>query len=149
MTNQLDIENRSHDAQAGFTLLETIVAVAILAMAMMPLLTLQSQLASHTVRLEIQADRIQAKAVAKEYLLFVNPLVSPVGSQTLGGGWKLSWTSQPLAPAVPARFGIGLSSRYVTQTFLINATLVRNNNTSLTISRHALGILEIAPFRSG
>ena len=133
---------------AGFSMLETIAALAILAMALIPLLSLQSQLASGAARLERQAELNRATEVAYTYLALVNPMLAPEGKQNLGDGWQVSWISSPLGAPQPARFGIGRSSRYLSQPFQIDALLVSASGRETVIHRRAQGVYELTPFTS-
>ncbi len=134
------------DGEAGFSMLETIAALAILSMALIPILSLQSQLASGTARLDRQATRIRAIEVAESYLSIIDPYVTPEGSLNLGADWQMNWRSSTINTAQRARYGVGISSRYQSQLFLIDAQLISPSGRELALQRQAIGVLETAPF---
>lgn len=135
--------------QAGFSTLEAIVALAILATAMLPLLTLQSQLTNAATRMEHQADLVEARTVAITYLSLVNPIEQTSGDIQIGGGWVLDWQAAPIEDASRARFGNGLSSRYMVQPFQVAAVLRHASGRTATLDTITLGIDEEQPFSQG
>lgn len=148
LKNQLPVDHVPNRSEAGFSMLETIAALAILSMALVPLLSLQSQLASGSARLERQAELVRATDVAETYLSLVNPSLTPEGVLDLGGNWQVSWQSEPMGPPERARFGIGLSSRYLSQPFRLEARLIHASGREFDMERMVLGIQESAPFAS-
>jgi len=136
------------NSEAGFSLLETIAALAILSMALVPLLALQFQLASGAAKLERQSELSRAMSVARVILSTTNPAVEPQGRRELGGGWQVSWTSEPLGSPLPARYGLGISSRYRSQVFRMDAELADQENRETSISLQLLGWVETAPYGS-
>ena len=136
-------------AQAGFSTLEAIVALAILATGMLPLLTLQSQLTQSAARMEHQADIVQARNVAVTYLSLVNPADAPTGEEALGGGWKLSWQSYAIEAPRRARYGIGLSSRYIVQPIRLVGSLRHVSGRQVEIETSVLSIEEQFPYAQG
>jgi general secretion pathway protein I len=83
--------------QRGFTLLEAIVAVAILGMAIMPLLAFISQSALE-LRLAGEANvRNLAYQNVLSFIETVNPMDIPNGEADIGT-YHVNWTSQPAVP---------------------------------------------------
>lgn len=136
------------DSESGFSLLETIAALAILSMALVPLLALQFQLASGATSLERQSELSRATSVARVMLSTTNPAVEPQGRRDLGGGWQVTWASEPLGSPLPARYGLGISSRYRSQVFRVDAELADQDNRKIPISLQLLGWVETAPYGS-
>lgn len=134
------------DSEAGFSLLETIAALAILSMALVPLLALQFQLASGAARLEQQSELSRAVSVARVMLSTTNPAIEPEGRRDLGGGWQVSWTSQPVGPPEVARYGLGVSSRHRMQVFRVTADVVDEDSRTSALVLQTLGWVETAPF---
>lgn len=87
---------RRHDA--GFSLIEALVALAIAAMALAAVFTLQRQLAEgeqrHTRTLQLVTLQKNALALTRD----LNPTAEPTGAVQLAGGQTVRWTSQPLTP---------------------------------------------------
>lgn len=81
----------------GFTLLEAIVALAILAAAGMALFAAMSQ----SLQMVQRAQRARAADAALRNALAwsegINPMEAPRGEQALGD-WELRWTSDPVEP---------------------------------------------------
>lgn len=146
---ETDRRVRTPADQAGFSTLEAIVALAILATAMLPLLTLQSQLTNAATRMEHQADLVEARAVAIAYLSLVDPVEQTAGDIQIGGGWVLDWQAVPIEDARRARFGNGLSSRYMVQPIQVGAVLQHASGRTAMLDTITLGIDEQLPFSQG
>lgn len=83
---------------AGFSLIEALVALAIAAMALAAIFALQRQLAEgeqrHTRTLALVVLQKNALALTRD----LNPTAEPTGALRLAGGQTVRWTSQPLTP---------------------------------------------------
>jgi Tfp pilus assembly protein PilV len=84
------------DARAGFSVIEALVAVAVMAIALVPLLTLQSQVTrqytrERAIRAEIE-DQRNALAVLRD----VNAMRVTTGEMAIGGGHTMAWRTEPL-----------------------------------------------------
>ncbi|MEH6488020.1 type II secretion system protein [Hyphomonas oceanitis] len=134
------------DREAGFSLLETIAALAILSMAMVPLLALQFQLASGAAKLERQSELSRATSVARVTLSSLDIAGEPTGYRDLGAGWQLTWTSEPLGTQQPARYGLGIATRYRSQIYRVSANLVDRSNRATPLSLNVLGVVETTPY---
>lgn len=84
------------NTRAGFSIMETLVSVALLSIAIIPLYTLQQTLAQSAARLQETTERVEAQESAIAYLETLDIYASPEG-QTELGEWTLSWTSQVIA----------------------------------------------------
>lgn len=98
--------------ETGFSTLEVIAAVAIIAVALVPIAALQVQLARTQARLvEIQTDSTDVRN-ALALLRDINPMLTPTGQRRLDDQTNLIWTSAPassLRPSVnPAGFEVQL-----------------------------------------
>ena len=82
--------------EAGFSLIEALVALAIAAMALAAVFALQRQLAEgeqrHARTLQLVALQKNALALTRD----LNPTAEPTGAIRLAGGQTVRWTSQPL-----------------------------------------------------
>jgi prepilin-type N-terminal cleavage/methylation domain-containing protein len=81
--------------RSGFSLIEALVALAVAAMALLAIFSLQQQLAEgerrHTRTLELVALQRNALALTQD----LNPTAEPRGSLRLAGGQTMSWTTEP------------------------------------------------------
>jgi len=131
--------------EQGFTTLEALVAITLLAIALVPLLSFQSQVVNGSVRLEARADRFIAQASAYEYLSTIDYGSLPEGEMEIGGGWILSWVAKPDSPLTPVRYGAGLSSRYAYQPVIVEAELAKSGIETFAFRRQELVIAEQLP----
>ena len=85
--------------RSGFSLIEALVALAIAAMCLLALLTLQRQLtrAEHRYEQALAGVALQRDALA--LLRDLNPTERPLGQLPLGQGRRLSCVAQPLTEA--------------------------------------------------
>ncbi|UPT61159.1 MAG: hypothetical protein M0D54_11890 [Hyphomonadaceae bacterium JAD_PAG50586_4] len=84
---------------AGFTTLEVIAAIAIIAIALVPIMTLQGELARHQARLTQVQDRATATHNSLALLRDINPMATPAGQRRLDERTILTWTSVAISPA--------------------------------------------------
>lgn len=83
--------------ETGFSTLEVIAAVAIIAIALVPIATLQIQLARSQSRLAETHAETTAVQNALAMLREVNPMTNPTGQRNLGGQTILTWSSAPVS----------------------------------------------------
>lgn len=98
--------------EAGFSTLEVIAAVAIVAIALLPIAALQTQLARSQGRLaEAHAETTSAQS-ALALLRDINPMLTPTGERRLDDRTTLVWTSAPASDLrrsiTPAGFEVQL-----------------------------------------
>ena len=84
--------------QTGFSTLEVIAAVAIIAVALVPIAALQSQLARNQARLAAMQEETSAVQNAMTLLREINPMLTPQGERRLDDRTALTWTSAPASP---------------------------------------------------
>lgn len=80
----------------GLSTLEAIVAVAVLAIAMTPLLAFQTQIARTHARYLSAYERVTLERSAFAVLRELNPMQRPSGEVDLGAGARLRWSSRAL-----------------------------------------------------
>lgn len=81
----------------GFSVLEALFAVAILAIAIAPILAVQTQATREMGRLEKARVQASAEQNALALLKEINPMAEPEGAREIGGGQVLSWRATPLS----------------------------------------------------
>ena len=85
----------------GFSVMETLVAVALLAIAILPLYAFQQTLADTAARLQTASALLDAQESALAVLQTIDPIAEPQGEMDLGE-WRLSWESRELVSEQPA-----------------------------------------------
>jgi hypothetical protein len=127
--------------------MEAIVAVAILGMASVPLLVLQSQNARSVIRLENSASRIAAERVSIDYLSIVDVAAAQAGDLDIGGGWILSWRAEPVRAAASTVQGVGDRGRYAAQLVRIVAVAVHSDGREFETEVYKAAHQEVFPYR--
>ncbi|WP_439635702.1 type IV pilus modification PilV family protein [Oceanicaulis sp.] len=118
----------------GFSVMETLVAVALLAIAIIPLYAFQQTLANTAARLQTASDLLDAQESALAVLQTIDPIAQPTGEMDLGE-WRLSWESRELASESPADGYLG-ASIWGVGLYEVQATLERGETRrDLTIRR--------------
>ncbi|WP_273144967.1 PulJ/GspJ family protein [Oceanicaulis alexandrii] len=118
----------------GFSVMETLVAVALLAIAIIPLYAFQQTLANTAARLQTASDLLDAQESALAVLQTIDPIAQPSGDMQLGD-WRLSWESRELASESPADGYLG-SSIWGVGLYEVQATLENGDaRRDLTIRR--------------
>ncbi|MDB5451942.1 MAG: hypothetical protein JWO33_520 [Caulobacteraceae bacterium] len=82
---------------AGFTLLEALVALAIAALCLIPLMTLQRTYIDGQRRHEAALLRTEVQRNALTLLREVNPTDEPEGQRVLPPDLTVSWTATPIS----------------------------------------------------
>ncbi|OQW58958.1 MAG: hypothetical protein A4S17_11560 [Proteobacteria bacterium HN_bin10] len=113
-------------SQRGFSTIEVIAAVAIVAIALVPIGTLLGELARGHARLEAAQAESSAVHNAISLLRDINPMQAPSGAFQLDAQTTLTWRASPISSVRrsvnPAGFEL--------QLFRIDAEVRRNNEIS-------------------
>ena len=88
---------RSRRSARGFSLLEAIVALAILAAAGMAMFAAMSQSLQMVQRAQQAREIDTALRNALAWSTRINPMLQPDGEQALGD-WSLRWSAEPVEP---------------------------------------------------
>ena len=91
-------------SRAGFSVIEAVVAMAIAAIALTAILSLQQQMAASQVRHEAALHRLGLRRAAIVLIRDINPLTTPSGTAAIAPGLVMEWTAET---RVPPRRGIG------------------------------------------
>jgi general secretion pathway protein I len=89
---------RANRRASGFTLLEAIVALVIMAAVMIPLLSFISATAQALITAAETNERSFAQQAAVAMLEPLNPLEEPAGTLSLDQDVTVSWTSEAILP---------------------------------------------------
>lgn len=131
--------------QSGFSTLETLVAIAFLAICLAPLLTYQAQLASSAERLKRQSDFQSARRLAVRYLMELSASDLTEGQSDLGAGWTLSWTAINASGPAVGRLGPGLATRYQGELVIVEASLNDSRGDARPLRIRRLVVTELGP----
>ncbi|MEO1039965.1 MAG: prepilin-type N-terminal cleavage/methylation domain-containing protein [Pseudomonadota bacterium] len=111
--------------RAGFSVIEVLASVALLAIALVPLFQLQSALAEAAVRLELAAEIAEMEESALALISAVNPIEQNEGADQLGD-WSMRWRAEPVTEEVFADGYLG-QSNFNIALFEITVTLERGD----------------------
>lgn len=125
--------------EAGFSVLEALVAMALLAGAFLPLLQIQGQFVRTTESVERAQIRVEQRELARTYLATVNFTDQPAGQVTLGQT-LLVWESEIAQPTRIARGVDGTPGRFFMTLYDVNVRVE-------TANQAESGGLSANPFR--
>lgn len=124
--------------ESGFSVLEALVAMAILAAALLPLLALQGQFVRTTQSLERVQTRLSAESIALAHIKALNLDQSPEGTLSTVYG-PMTWTSTPAAGPHAGRDGAGFPSRFVITLYDVDIEIASQTGTFQKFSLQGLG----------
>ncbi len=139
-----DHSKRARGAQRGFSLLEAMAAVALIAVAFLPFLALQSRLSETALAIDRAERIVVAKKSALAFLRVINPAARPQGSEQAGEA-ILTWNASPAGPERPALDSGGGENRFVVQIYRIDARLVFVDGQESRFTVDALGWRTVRP----
>jgi prepilin-type N-terminal cleavage/methylation domain-containing protein len=109
--------------ERGFTVVEMLVAMAIVAITFIPIVGLTTNTTRLHIRQNLMIDRQMAQASALTLLRGVNPTEEPNGTRDLGGTTRLEWRATMLsAPRRSLRF-LGGEGDFVITLYRLDAKL--------------------------
>jgi len=132
---------------AGFSTLESIVAVGILAIALLPLYDFQLTIVDGTRRLEGQFGKTTTHQKVDDYLKSLQPVDLGKGSEQLGP-IALTWTVEPGPISRPVLTGNGLSGRFSLSLVTIRYNAESDQGITVEGALTRLFWTETAPFFS-
>lgn len=91
------VDQNNSDSESGFSVLEAIIAMALLSVALLPMLALQSQFVDTALAVERAEVRISTRQNAANYLKSINFDQAPRGELDLGSR-QLFWYATPISP---------------------------------------------------
>lgn len=110
-----------HRIRDGFSVMETLVAVALLSIAIIPLYRFQQTLSQTALRLQETAVLLEAEQSALAIMQSIDPIAEPEGELLLGD-WRLTWSAQELAREERADGYLG-SSAFQISLYEVTGTL--------------------------
>ena len=125
--------------QRGFTLLEAIVALAIIGIALIPVLSFLSQSSRQLVAVADSNRRASAQQTAMAFVETINPRLMPSGEAVLTDSLTLRWVSRPLTDLdSPGVLGGRLGGSQLAF-FALDVTVVSNNEDWFTFEARKVG----------
>ncbi len=126
----------------GFSLLEAIVAMAILAAAGMALFAAMSQSVQMAARAENAREADSAVRNALAWMETVNPAETPQGEQRWGG-LALRWHSELVEPARDAMTGYHRAGLYQVGLYQVRLELTRDGRPVTDVSMRRVGYRQV------
>lgn len=127
--------------QAGFGLLEAIVALTLFAGAGMALFGWINANIARAAQLQERSESAQAQLLVLAWVQALNPAQQPSGSADLGPGVHIRWSSQQTSPrqqAAPPPGGV--SSPFELAMFEVQVTLEQPNAPPYALSLQRMGV---------
>jgi general secretion pathway protein I len=122
-------------AESGFSILEVIAAVAIIAIALIPIMMLQAQLARSQARLGDAHEHSTSVQNALALLRDINPMSTPSGQRRLDGRTALTWSSTPISGLRQTINPTGFEA----QLYRVTGTIERDELPSTTLQIELIG----------
>lgn len=121
--------------ESGFSTLEVIAAVAIIAIALVPIATLQIQLTRSQARLAEAHTESTDVHNAMALLRDINPMAAPSGARRLDHQSTLTWTSAAASPRRQSTTPPG----FEVQLYRVSGVIQRANAPATTIQIDLIG----------
>ncbi len=131
-------EKKRRQEQIGFSVLEAIAAIALIAIAFLPMMVLQSQLTRTAAAIERAERNTRNMSSALARLRVTNPMFEPDGVENLGEA-VFSWRSHPITEVRPVLDAGGGAGRFDMQLFDITATLDYGNGVKTEFTVRQVG----------
>jgi len=126
-------------AQSGFSALEALIAAAILAVALVPILDMRRQSLREEAHYEAVRARISAQRSAIAVLTSVNPMAEPVGARGLSDDTTLRWRARPLTRPIRSTAHLSADGDFDVALYEVTATVNRNDASIASFSIELIG----------
>jgi general secretion pathway protein I len=117
--------------QSGFSLLEALVAIAIVALALAPILNLQAELARDAARQNTMALEATATQNALALLSTINPMTNREG-QVRTGAMQVRWRASAQSTPVRSTLQGAGEGAFMVQQFQTEVVIYREDGARLT-----------------
>ena len=135
----------SEGSEDGFSVLEAMIAMAILSAALIPLLTLQGQLIRNVESFERAEVRFSARDSALTYLNNLNFTLTPSGSLDLGTA-DMRWSSTLAGPPQMSRGDNGVEGRFEMSLYDVTVQLDFKNGQQDEFAIRSIGWRPVGSF---
>lgn len=122
----------------GFSALEALLAIAILAFAMIPILTIQANATRSLTDSQIAIENLDHAQSALAILDSLNVMETPEGNRSVTGPVQLRWQSQQITPIRATRLADGSIGAFEVALFRVTAEIAVGAR-SATVTVHQLG----------
>jgi len=139
------IFKKTNTSQNGFSVLEAMVAMAILSAALIPLLTLQAQFVRTVDSFERADVRMMSRDNALTHIEKLNLTLTPTGSMNLGPA-TMQWTSELAGPPQMVRGDRGIEGRFEIALYDVNIRISYENGQTDAFSVRGLGWRPVVAF---
>jgi len=133
---------RKFKHQQGFSLLEAIVALALISLTGIAIFSWLNQSLGNLANLNRQQTQTQLVENALSYIQTINPMKSPNGSSQLGS-LQLIWQSQLIENPNRSVVRVGFFTNYQVGLYLMDVTLKQPNLPAYSFSVRQVGYREL------
>ncbi|MBL8645144.1 MAG: prepilin-type N-terminal cleavage/methylation domain-containing protein [Rhodospirillaceae bacterium] len=137
------MQRRPHQS-SGFTLLEAIVALAVLGMMLIPIMSFMASATRQITAAAESNQRVAQQQSAMAVIAMLNPLVLPQGEAALSEGVVLRWTSTPLVDPNTEGYLGGRMGNFRVAFFTVNAEVYKDEKLWFDFSARKLGYQPMA-----
>jgi prepilin-type N-terminal cleavage/methylation domain-containing protein len=109
--------------RSGFSLIEVLAAVALMALVILPLYQLQRSLADASLRMRQAGERADLEQSAISFVATINPDIVAEGTEMIGE-WSMTWSSERIAHD-PSPDGLAGGGIYAISLYEVTVTLTR------------------------
>lgn len=124
--------------EAGFSVLEALVAMAILSAALLPLLALQGQFVTSVRAMERAEVKLSINSALQAQISALNLTLNGRGTLALPGA-EVAWEAVPIIDTRRVRGRGGRPARYETTLYQVNAVVTYGSGGRETVILRGLG----------
>ncbi|MEM9170549.1 MAG: hypothetical protein AAGC56_12965 [Pseudomonadota bacterium] len=135
---------RALSIEAGFSLIEGLVALALVSVAFLPLLALQSRLAETAAAVKRAETLVTVYENAIARLERVNPTVFPEGREEFADA-VMTWTARPASVEKRVRDQAGNEGRFEAQLFVVDVQIMFDDGRTANFQMKKMGWQAVEP----
>ncbi len=128
--------------QQGFTLLEAIVALVLVATVGMALFNWLNSTLNSLIRVQNAQQRTEAIHNALSFMDTVNPMLTPTGEANIGV-YTFQWLATELTPPVDGVNQLGSQGLYKLALYQTNLTILYEQNPLTSLSLRQVGFEQV------